>query len=178
MVLGNYCRNCGHRILPNEPLCPHCGFETGFHSNADNNILIPPIYDIGFFNLDIDFSPYIESKRSDFKYEICSCGYINEVNNEYCYMCGTKRVESRFSKILKNKSKPQFTMGNILCDCGTLNSKDNVYCEMCGKQLREDSNPSQDNYSNFNFEFEDPIFCFVVKKMINSLYSVKIVDVH
>ena len=42
----------------------------------------------------------------DFKYEICSCGYLNDVNNEYCYMCGSKRSQSKLSKFLKRKRKP------------------------------------------------------------------------
>lgn len=95
MVSQNYCPKCGFRILPNTPFCPNCGLKTGYIGNDDLQILIPPIHNIGFFNFDIDFSPYILSKRDDFKYEICSCGYLNEVSNEYCYMCGAKRSESR-----------------------------------------------------------------------------------
>ncbi|MGX8693523.1 MAG: double zinc ribbon domain-containing protein [Methanobrevibacter sp.] len=160
MVSQNYCPKCGFRILPNTPFCPNCGLKTGYIGNDDLQILIPPIHNIGFFNFDIDFSPYILSKRDDFKYEICSCGYLNEVSNEYCYMCGAKRSESRLSRILKHKSKPQFTIGNILCECGTVNAKENIYCEMCGKQLRNDSKNNFDNYSNFNLEFEESVFCF------------------
>ena len=160
MALGNYCSKCGHRILPNEPYCIGCGAKTRYVPTNDANILEPPIHNIGFFNLDIDFSPYIESKRTDFKYEICSCGYLNEVGNEFCYMCGSKRVESRFSRFFKGKSKPKFSIDNILCECGTLNSKENIFCEMCGRQLREEVIPHTDNYSNFNLEFKNPIFCF------------------
>lgn len=160
MVFGNYCRNCGHRIHPNESHCTGCGCKTGFHGNDDLIIFTPPIHDIGFFNLGIDFSPYIKSDRKDFDYEICSCGYLNDVNNEYCYMCGAKRSKSKLDKILGNKSKPKFELGNILCECGTINPKDNIFCDMCGKQLRPNPNQENDNYSNFNLEFEDSIFCF------------------
>lgn len=160
MVLENYCRRCGCRILPNERVCSNCGLNTGRIGSDDLHILTPPIHNIGFFNFDIDFSPYIISEKRDFKYEICSCGYLNEVDNEYCYMCGAKRSHSRLSKILKNKSKPQFTIGNILCECGTVNPKDNVFCDMCGKQLRNLSNDDSENYSNFNLKFDKSVFCF------------------
>ena len=76
MVLENYCKNCGHRILQNEPYCRGCGVKTIYSGNNAEYVFTPPIYDVGFFNFDIDFSPYIESKRKDFKYEICSCGNL------------------------------------------------------------------------------------------------------
>ena len=133
MALGNYCRICGHRILPNEPYCTGCGHKTGFDAKGTNYVLVPPIHDIGFFNFQIDFSPYIDSK-TDFKYEICSCGYLNDVNNEYCYMCGAKRSQGKLSKILKRNRKPKFSMDNVLCECGAINSTENVFCEMCGKK--------------------------------------------
>ena len=88
MVLENYCRNCGHRILRNEPFCSNCGCKTNNRKKDELLIFTPPIHDIGFFDFNIDFSPYIESNRKDFQYEICSCGYLNEVSNEFCYMCG------------------------------------------------------------------------------------------
>lgn len=160
MILGNYCKDCGHRIRINEPFCPNCGCKTGYSKKDDLLVFSPPVHDIGFFDFSIDFSPYIESARKDFQYEICSCGYLNEADNEYCYMCGAKRSQSRLSKLLKNKSKPKFKFGNMLCECGHVNPKDNLYCEMCGKQIRHNPNQSYDNYSNFNLEFEDSIFCF------------------
>ena len=159
MVLENYCKNCGHRILPNEPYCPGCGCKTIYHVSKVDNVFIPPIHNIGFFNFDIDFSPYIVTKRDDFKYEICSCGYLNHVDNEYCYMCGAKRFQSRLSKLFKKNSKPEFSIDNILCECGHVNSKENIFCEMCGKKLRNE-NEEADNYSNFNLEFKDSKFCF------------------
>lgn len=160
MVLENYCSKCGHRVLPNEPYCIGCGAKTGYHPTGIVNVLEPPIHNIGFFNLDIDFSPYIESKRDDFKYDICSCGYINDVDNEYCYMCGKKRVASKLSKIFKGKSDSKFAIDNVICQCGYLNSKDSVFCEMCGRQLGVDVIPNNENYSNFNLEFRNSIFCF------------------
>jgi len=95
MVLENYCKHCGHRLHPDEPYCKECGRKTQYLPTKDNYILDIPIYDIGFFDFDIDFSPYINSSKEDFKYEICSCGYLNDVNNEYCYMCGAKRNHSK-----------------------------------------------------------------------------------
>ena len=160
MALENYCRNCGQRILPNEPYCTKCGMKTGFVVNNDNHVLTVPIHDIGFFNLDIDFSPYIESYRDDFKYNICSCGYLNDVNDEYCYMCGAKRSKSKFAKLFKNKSEKSSFMDNILCECGAVNPRENAFCEMCGKQLHETHSSSDSTYNNFNLEFDDPVFCF------------------
>ena len=159
MVLENYCKRCGHRILPNEPYCPGCGIKTNYSESKDKYILTPPIHNIGFFNFPIDFSPYINTKN-DFKYEICSCGYLNDIDNEYCYMCGAKRSQSRISKIFKRKSKPKFSVDTVLCECGAVNSKENIFCEMCGRQLKEDPSVVFDNYSNFNREFEDSLFCF------------------
>ena len=160
MVLGNYCKNCGHRILPNEPYCTGCGCKTNYIVSSGNTVFTFPIYDIGFFNLDIDFSPYIESNREDFNYEICSCGYLNHIDDEYCFMCGKKKSESKFKRLFRNKSQPSNFMDNILCECGAVNSKENIFCEMCGKQLKDEDNHSNDNYSNFNLEFNDSVFCF------------------
>ncbi|WP_405293729.1 hypothetical protein [Methanobrevibacter sp.] len=160
MALENYCSKCGHRILPNEPYCTGCGHKTKYDASKFVYVLTPPIHNIGFFNFQIDFSPYIVTKQKDFKYEICSCGYLNDVNNEYCYMCGAKRSQSKLSKIFKRNTKPQFSMDNVLCECGTVNSKENVFCEMCGKQLKQEEFETRDNYSNFNLEFNDSIFCF------------------
>ena len=158
MALENYCRICGHRILPNEPYCTGCGHRTKYNGNDDAYVLTPPIHNIGFFNFQIDFSPYI-NRNADFKYEICSCGYLNDSDNEYCYMCGAKRAESTLSKILKRNTKPKFSVDNVLCECGAVNSRENIYCEMCGKQLKKQESVT-DNYSNFNTEFKDSIFCF------------------
>ena len=159
MIVGNYCRRCGQRILPNEPYCKMCGSKTGYNVYGGNYVFEVPVHNIGFFDFDIDFSPYIESSRDDFKYEICSCGYLNHVDNEYCYMCGAKRSQSKLEKIFNRDSKPKFSIDNILCECGAVNSRENTFCEMCGKQLKEDYHYT-DNYSNFNLEFEDSRFCF------------------
>lgn len=160
MVSGNYCKNCGHRILPNEPYCTKCGSKTGHILSSDNVVLDLPIHDIGFFNFDIDFSPYIESSRDDFKYEICSCGHLNNVNDDFCQMCGAKKSKSKLSRLFKNKSEPSYFMDNILCECGAVNSKENVYCEMCGTKLHLDNSKSYGNYSNFELEFAGSAFCF------------------
>lgn len=159
MSSKNYCEKCGHRILLNEPNCKGCGSKTGNVAIENIFVLDVPIHNIGFFNFNIDFSPYIISKRENFEYEICSCGYLNHVDNEYCYMCGAKRNHSKFERIIKNKTKPEFSLDNVLCDCGAINSKENIYCEMCGKQLKVDLRTTNENYSNFNLEYEDSVFC-------------------
>ena len=168
MAFGNYCKICGHRILPTEPHCAGCGAKTGYNAGSPATVLVPPIYNIGFFNFQIDFSPYIESKQEDFKYEICSCGYLNDINNEYCYMCGAKRSQSKLSKILKGDTKPKFSIDTVLCKCGAINSKENIFCEMCGRQLKKEEIPF-DNYSNFSSEFSDSTFCFCGEE--NEKYS-------
>ena len=168
MQVGNYCKECGHRIHPNEYFCTGCGCKTGYDSKNSDYVFTPPIHDIGFFDFDIDFYPYIDSKN-DCTYEICSCGYLNHKDNEFCYMCGAKRSQSRLSKILKRKSKPVFSVDNVLCECGAVNSKENVFCEMCGRQLKDDNVIEKDNFSNFNLEFEDSIFCFCGEE--NERYS-------
>lgn len=160
MALENYCKHCGKRIVRNEPFCNGCGHKIGHYEKDAVYVFTPPIYDIGFFNLDIDFSPYIESNRNDFKYEICSCGYLNSVDDGFCYMCGAKRSKSRFSRLFKKDSGSKLFMDNVLCQCGAINSKDSIFCEMCGRQLKEEPSVSFDNYSNFNLEFNDSIFCF------------------
>ena len=156
MYFENYCSKCGHRIHPNEPYCEGCGLKTHYEGNGDDNIISIPIHSIGFFNFDIDFSPYLTFDHN-FNFDICSCGYINDINNDYCSMCGNKRNKGIFSRILKNKNKIDLT-DNILCECGALNSQENTFCEMCGRNLQQDQ--SFDNYSNFNLEFNDSVFCF------------------
>lgn len=158
MLKENYCRFCGFRILPNEPVCNNCGGKTKYKPNEDNYVFTPPIYCIGFFDLGIDFSPYIES-GDDFKYDVCSCGYLNEIDDEFCYMCGAKKSKGKIFKLIKNNKKSSF-LDNILCECGNINSKDSIYCEFCGIKLKKSSSKSFNNYNNFDFDFENPIFCF------------------
>ena len=158
MLKENYCRFCGYRILPNEPKCNNCGCKTKYKTNDDNYVFTPPIYNIGFFDLDIDFSPYLEN-GDDFKYNVCSCGYLNEIDDEFCYMCGAKKSKRRISKLIKNNKNSLF-LDNILCVCGNINSKDSIYCEFCGTKLKKSSSKSFNIYNNFDFEFENPIFCF------------------
>lgn len=133
MGLQNYCGNCGKRLSLNEEYCRNCGARTAFTDNEDDYMFTLPIYDIGFFDLDIDFSPYIESTRKDFKYEICSCGYLNFKENDYCYHCGVKRTHSKLRRIFKSEPKPTFSFTTVTCECGHVNSKENLFCEMCGK---------------------------------------------
>ena len=141
--MENYCGNCGHRLHPNDSFCPNCNFKTRNEVINDVILFEPPIHNIGFFNFQIDFSPYIDPKNN-VKYEICSCGYLNDINNEFCYMCGAKRHQSKLEKLIRNKQKPVFSLDNVLCDCGAINSRENVFCERCGKQLKEDNSVSFD----------------------------------
>lgn len=160
MVWENYCGNCGKRLSPNEKYCTNCHSKTVFQDD-DEYIFTLPIYDIGFFDFNIDFSPYIKSTREDLKYEICSCGYLNSKENDYCYHCGIKRTRSKLRKIIfKHESKRKFSFSTIVCECGHVNSKENLFCEMCGKKFVEDETPLEDDYGNFTFEFDYPIFCF------------------
>ena len=48
MILGNYCKDCGHRIRINEPFCPNCGCKTGYSKKDDLLVFSPPVHDIGF----------------------------------------------------------------------------------------------------------------------------------
>jgi len=160
MALENYCKHCGQRILPNEPFCTRCGTKTDNDAKSFECVFTPPVHNIGFFNFDINFAPYLDRPGQDFKYEICSCGYINHVDNEFCYMCGAKRSLTRLERILKSKSKPQFSIDNVLCECGAVNSKENAFCEMCGRQLKDTRNATHNNYSNFNLKYDNSIFCF------------------
>lgn len=162
MELWNYCPNCGKRLYPNEDFCLDCGAETILDGSDEVFIFTPPIHNIGFFDLKIDFSPYIES-NADFKYEICACGYINMKDNEFCYHCGRKRIVSRLSGIIRREVKPKFIIedflpdAGIVCECGALNDESSEFCDMCGRRLHEEE--VNDNFSNFNLEFENPIFC-------------------
>ena len=161
MFSQNYCGSCGKRLSHNDEFCPNCGAKTVFKDTGEDCVFIPPIHNIGFFDLDVDFSPYIESTRDDFKYEICACGYLNLKENDYCYHCGVKRTHSKLRRIFKPESKPTFSFTTVTCECGHINDKENLFCEMCVKKLlEEEGSPLKDLYSNFEFEFDYPIFCF------------------
>lgn len=160
MVLQNYCGKCGKRLMPNEDHCSGCGAKTAFKKSDEKYIFTFPIYNIGFFDLDIDFSPFINSSRKNFKYDICSCGFINSKENEYCYNCGTKRIRTKILSIFKPKNTAIFSMSNVVCsECGEINLKSSTFCEKCGNKLIEDKTPVQDFHSNFEFEYEFPVFC-------------------
>ena len=62
MVLENFCKNCGKRILPNQPYCPNCGNRTSYNDMDSEYILTISIHNIGFFNFDIDF--WFSARRS------------------------------------------------------------------------------------------------------------------
>ncbi|WP_407378645.1 double zinc ribbon domain-containing protein [Methanobrevibacter sp.] len=161
MEFWNYCPNCGKRLNPNEGFCSSCGRKTAFKNSDDNYMFTPPIYNIGFFDLKIDFSPYIE-KNVDYKYDVCKCGYINDIDNEFCYHCEVKRIEKGLSRFIKKYERPKFDINDfinmdITCECGALNSYDSEYCQECGRKLHEDK--IDESFINFNFEYENPIFC-------------------
>ena len=163
MGFWNYCPDCGKRLKPNEKKCSSCGAETIFLDNEDNYFFTPPIHNIGFFDLKIDFSPYINTD-ADFKYDICECGYLNKIDNEFCPFCGVKRIDKSISRFIKKFVKPKFNMddievnNDIICECGAVNSEDSEFCEMCGRYLHEEAE-SDDAYANFNLEYKNPIFC-------------------
>jgi membrane protease subunit (stomatin/prohibitin family) len=163
MAFWNYCPKCGKRLMPNEESCLRCGAETIQENSDDTFIFAPPIHNIGFFNLSIDFSPYI-IRDCEYDYDVCSCGYLNNINDEYCYHCGVKRVETGLSRYIRKFVKPKLDIGNIVvnndivCECGAVNLHDSEFCDMCGRKLHPDEEPD-DNYSNFNLESDNPIFC-------------------
>ncbi len=137
-----------------------------------------PIYDIGFFDLDIDFSPYIESTRKDLKYEVCSCGYLNLKENDYCYHCGVKRTHSKLRRIFKSQPKPTFSFTTVSCECGHVNSKENLFCEMCGKKLVEDEETPLKKIFTVISSLNVIIlfFVFADRKMMNSVSFAVIAD--
>lgn len=163
MEFWNYCPNCGKRLIPGEEFCPQCGKETISDSNRNNYFFTPPIHNIGFFNLKIDFSPYINT-NSDFKYTICSCGYLNEIGNGYCHHCGKKRkrIISRFINIPERSTfniNDFINKDEIICECGAVNSKDSEFCDMCGQRLHEEPKKDDDININYQLKYENSIFC-------------------
>ena len=68
MVLRNYCVECGSRIHLGEDTCSSCGAETGLKKYDNPAIFTPPLYDVGFFNFDIDFSPFIKRQGVNFNF--------------------------------------------------------------------------------------------------------------
>ena len=169
MEFWNYCPNCGKRLVPNEEFCSICGTKTISKYGNNNYIFTPPIHNVGFFNFSIDFSPYIIT-NNEFKYDICSCGYLNEINNEFCHNCGVKRSHYRLFKFIKKFEKPKLNIDeieintDIICrECGAVNSQDSEFCDMCGCRLHDDE-MEDEIYSNFNFEHDNPIFCVCGKE--------------
>ena len=163
MDFWNYCPTCGKRLAHNEKYCRNCLTRTVFESSDEEFIFTPPIHNIGFFNFQIDFEPYI-NKNIDYKFDICSCGYLNDASNEFCYHCGIKRVKKGLSKFLTKFKKPKFEItdivadGHIVCECGAVNDAESEFCEMCGCSLN-DNQKTDTTYTNFNLEYDDPVFC-------------------
>lgn len=167
MVLENYCRNCGKRLALNESFCKKCGKKTHLKYNDIKYLFSIPLYDIGFFNFDIDFSPFINSQRDNFKFKLCaSCGYLNDSNSEFCGMCGEKVNKKRkFNFFKKNntffdKINYNVFLEEIECSCGHINKADGLFCEKCGKSLSEEIISSKEEYyDNFEVKYVDSIFC-------------------
>lgn len=91
MVLEKFCKNCGRRILAKNRTCPYCGTITYTTKLNHEEFFIFPIHDVGFFNFDIDFSPYIDSKNPYFSYKICSCGHLISYESESCPNYGKRK---------------------------------------------------------------------------------------
>lgn len=160
MVSQNYCYKCGKRVLPNEELCSNCGSKTLFKKDDNDYVFAPPVHNIGFFNFSVDFSPYIIRKNRNYKYSICSCGYVNPSDYVFCSMCGKKHSKLRKNKFIKNNVEDAVE-DTVVCDCGTVNLVTNNYCEMCGRKLYQDEEDSKDDYhANFNLEYYNSVFCY------------------
>ncbi|MDO5849097.1 MAG: zinc ribbon domain-containing protein [Methanobrevibacter sp.] len=154
-------------IVPTDEACPNCGEKTAFSPIDSEDLLFnPPIHDIGFFNFDIDFSPYINRNNRNFNYYLCSkCGFLNEKDHDFCFNCGEKHKKSRWGKFVDRFKKDDPIVGKVTCEsCGAANSPENIYCEDCGERLipnaDEKDGESEKNYVNFNFTYENPVFCF------------------
>lgn len=138
MVLRNYCVECGSRIHLGEDTCSSCGAETGLKKYDNPAIFTPPLYDVGFFNFDIDFSPFIKRQGVNFNYKLCSCGFLNETSNKHCFNCGENLKKSKFDK-LRIKRKAKKKIKTIRCECGALNDEGSYYCYNCGRNLSSGS---------------------------------------
>ena len=138
MEIWNYCPSCGKRLHHNEMFCENCGINTVFDEGLEDSLFTFPINSINFFDLKINFSPFIDN-YDDFDYEICSCGYLNEVDNEFCYHCGVKRFEKGISRFIKKYDTPRMDFDNFpseyFCFCGSENEFDDLFCNNCGLPL-------------------------------------------
>ncbi|MBQ9026494.1 MAG: zinc ribbon domain-containing protein [Methanobrevibacter sp.] len=162
MAFWNYCPECGKRLAPNDEHCSNCGAKTIFEISDDNYIFSPPIHNVGFFNFNIDFSPTINID-SDFKYDICSCGYLNEIDNVFCHHCRAERIKKGVRRFINRSKKPKFDINDfitedIICECGAYNSPDSEFCDMCGRKLHEDEKENVFDL-NFHMEYDRPVFC-------------------
>lgn len=165
MTRQNYCQFCGKKLSLTESSCSNCGEETLFSAMEEDVLFEPPIHNIGFFNFDINFEPYINSRNQNIKYYLCEkCGFLNHKDNEFCFNCGDKHNKSRFERILRKFSKETPKVATIFCEkCNGVNSANNIFCEYCGEKLitsSDDEVDMDDRYSNFNFTYDNPVFCF------------------
>lgn len=166
MVLQNFCTECGKRIYPNQSKCSNCGAITVYKDNDKEYIIDLPVYDVGFFNTQIDFSFAIKSYRKEYKYVICKCGYINAVDNNFCSVCGNK-LKGKLSKIINVGPTLPKSPNKIICDnCNTENLIGSKFCENCGHQLIEERNTlnpkikDDGKLDNLKFNYADSVFCY------------------
>lgn len=151
MTLQNFCIECGQRIYPNQGKCPNCNTKTKYVESNNEYFIDIPIYTVGFFNFSIDFSPIIKNYRTDYDYSICSCGYINHKNNEFCYNCG-KKINGKLSKFFKQPYKLK-------------SSAKTIFCDSCMEQLLDGIKKfmfelNNKDLSNFNHIYFDSNYCF------------------
>lgn len=138
MVLEKFCKNCGRRILARNRNCPYCGCEVSTTNLDHKEFFIFPIYDVGFFNFDIDFSPFIDSKNEYFSYKICSCGHLIDYEERFCPYCNNgKEIKVRH------------------CRCGAVIDENSNFCEKCGALV-----DTYDYEANLNLKFENSIICY------------------
>lgn len=179
MTCQHYCVACGMKLSLNDAVCPNCGEATLFSPIDGEVVFNPPIHNIGFFDFDIDFSPYINRPKVNTNFYICSnCGYLNGNDNDFCFACGEKRNKRGFRKIFNRLSRETPRIGSITCrTCGEINSSENNFCEFCGESLgevSEEKNEENEFYSNFASSYDHPIFCFCGQENdIDSQYCIR-----
>lgn len=137
MVLKNYCVECGQRLHIGELRCPKCNTPTGAKKIDNLSIFIPPIHNIGFFNFNIDFSPFIQINRDNFEFMICSCGFLNKTSHRHCFNCGSNLKDNKLRDL--NFNNISHKNETVLCSCGTVNNKEDIFCSGCGKSLVNDT---------------------------------------
>ena len=151
MTLQNFCVECGKKICPKQGKCSNCNTRTYYSENGDECMTSIPIYNIGFFNTQIDFSPFLNDYRTDYKYIICSCGYINNSNNEFCYNCG-KKINGKLSKLFKQS----YRFPNSKTKMSVENYRENLIDGLINFMSESDNN----EFDNFNPTYSNSQFCF------------------